>query len=129
MSTRRLPLATEEPSRPLGSAPFGVPAVGKDVKDADLLQVGDLAKATGKTVRAIHLYEELGLLRAHERSKGRYRLFTADAVVRVRWIGKLQSLGLSLTEIQGIERARNDVSSAQSAAARLRELYEAKLLE
>jgi MerR family copper efflux transcriptional regulator len=97
--------------------------------EEELLQVGDLARAAGKTVRAIHLYEELGLLKAHERSKGRYRLFTPDAVVRVRWIGKLQSLGLSLTEIQAIERARTDVSSAQSAAARLRELYEAKLLE
>src|SRR3954469_12511604 len=100
-----------------------------EAAEEELLQVGDLARAVGKTVRAIHLYEELGLLKAHERSKGRYRLFTPDAVVRVRWIGKLQSLGLSLTEIQGIERARNDVSSAQSAAARLRELYQAKLLE
>src|SRR4051794_10103533 len=94
-----------------------------DAVEEELLQVGDLARAVGKTVRAIHLYEELGLLKAHERSKGRYRLFTPDAIVRVRWIGKLQSLGLSLTEIQGIERARNDVPSAQSAAARLRELY------
>ncbi len=68
MSTRRLPLAADEPSRPLASpAPL---AVGL-VKDADLLQVGDLAKATGKTVRAIHLYEELGLVprsRALERA-------------------------------------------------------------
>ena len=40
-----------------------------------------MARAVGKTVRAIHLYEELGLLKAHERSKGRYRLFTPDAVL------------------------------------------------
>lgn len=100
-----------------------------DTHEEELLQVGDLARAVGKTVRAIHLYEELGLLKAHERSKGRYRLFTPDAVVRVRWIVKLQSLGLSLTEIQGIDRARTDVPSAQSAAARLGELYQAKLLE
>jgi MerR family transcriptional regulator, copper efflux regulator len=104
-------------------------AARPETVEEELLQVGDLARAVGKTVRAIHLYEELGLLKAHERSKGRYRLFTPDAIVRVRWICKLQSLGLSLTEIQGIDRARSDVSSAQSAAARLRELYEAKLLE
>lgn len=91
--------------------------------------MGDVARAVGKTVRAIHLYEELGLVKAHERSKGRYRLFTQDAVVRVRWIVKLQSLGLSLSEIQAIDRARTDVSSAQSAAARLREVYESKLEE
>src|ERR1700741_663993 len=39
-----------------------------------LFQVGDLARATGKTVRAIHHYEDVGLLQPHARSKGRYRL-------------------------------------------------------
>src|SRR3954471_17919998 len=117
------------PGERVPETPPDAAARAGEVAEEELLQVGDLARAVGKTVRAIHLYEELGLLKAHERSKGRYRLFTPDAVVRVRWIGKLQSLGLSLTEIQGIERARNDVPSAQTAAARLGELYEAKLLE
>jgi DNA-binding transcriptional MerR regulator len=95
----------------------------------DLLQVGELAKATGKTVRAIHLYEELGLLRAHERSKGRYRLFTEESLVRVRWITKLQSLGLSLSEIQELVREQEASGSAQFAASRLREVYRSKLEE
>ena len=94
-----------------------------------LVQVGELAKASGKTVRAIHLYEELGLLRAHERSKGRYRLFTEEALVRVRWITKLQSLGLSLAEIQALVREQEGLGSAHSAATRLGEVYEAKLEE
>ncbi len=34
------------------------------------MRVGDLARETGKTVRAIHLYEELGLLTPGGRSKG-----------------------------------------------------------
>jgi MerR family copper efflux transcriptional regulator len=127
MSTRRLPLAAEEPSRPLASAaPFGALS---PAKDADLLQVGDLAKATGKTVRAIHLYEELGLLRAHERSKGRYRLFTADALLRVRWISKLQNLGLSLSEIQELVREQDGSGSATVAAQKLKEAYVARLAE
>lgn len=126
MSTRRLPLAADEPSRPLASpAPL---AVGL-VKDADLLQVGDLAKATGKTVRAIHLYEELGLVRAHERSKGRYRLFTSDALIRVRWIAKLQSLGLSLSAIQELVREQDGSGSATVAAQKLKEAYVARLTE
>ena len=97
--------------------------------DAELLLVGDLAKAVGKTVRAIHLYEELGLVRAHERSKGRYRLFAQDALVRVRWIIKLQSLGLSLSDIQALVRGQNDAASAKFAAIRLQEVYLAKLAE
>jgi len=93
------------------------------------LQVGELAKATGKTVRAIHLYEELGLLRAHERSKGRYRLFTDEALIRVRWITKLQSLGLSLSEIQTLVKEQGSSGTAQFAASRLRGVYETKLEE
>jgi MerR family transcriptional regulator, copper efflux regulator len=97
--------------------------------ESELLLVGDLAKAVGKTVRAIHLYEELGLVRAHERSKGRYRLFAQDALVRVRWIIKLQNLGLSLSDIQALVRGQTDAASAQFAAMRLREVYLAKLVE
>src|SRR5215212_11812259 len=78
--------------------------LGSETNEEDLLQVGDLAKLCGKSVRAIHLYEELGLLRPHARSKGRYRLFSQDAVMRVRWIGKLQDLGLSLPTIQTVVR-------------------------
>jgi DNA-binding transcriptional MerR regulator len=95
----------------------------------ELIQVGELAKATGKTVRALHLYEELGLLRAHERSKGRYRLFTREALIRVRWITKLQSLGLSLAEIQALVKEQEQTGSAQNAAAKLRDVYLEKLAE
>ena len=93
------------------------------------LLVGELAKTTGKTVRAIHHYEELGLLKPHDRSKGRYRLFNAESVVRVRWIGKLQHLGLSLGEIQSLARAQEDSGSALFAAAELRRVYETKLAQ
>src|SRR3954471_1065841 len=103
--------------------------VASSAEEGELLLVGDLAKAVGKTVRAIHLYEELGLVRAHERSKGRYRLFAQDALVRVRWIIKLQSLGLSLSDIQALVRGQNDAASAKFAAIRLQEVYLAKLVE
>jgi DNA-binding transcriptional MerR regulator len=91
--------------------------------------VGDLAKATGKTVRALHLYEELGLLRAHERSKGRYRLFAPDSLIRVRWITKLQNLGLSLSEIQELVREQEGSGSAPLAAQKLHDAYVERLAE
>jgi MerR family transcriptional regulator, copper efflux regulator len=97
--------------------------------EGEVLLVGDLAKATGKTVRAIHLYEDLGILRPQDRSKGRYRRFGPDALVRVRWISKLQSLGFSLSEIQDLVRVQEGSESAQVAAARLREVYLEKLAE
>lgn len=96
--------------------------------DADkLIQVGDIAKLSGKTVRAIHHYEELGLLQPHARSKGRYRLYDAGAVARVRWINKMHDLGLSLSQIQEIVRTWEESSSAPSAMAAVRGVYQEKL--
>lgn len=94
-----------------------------------LLRVGDLAKMTGKTVRAIHHYEELGLIEPVGRSKGHYRLFDGETPVRIRWISKLQSLGLSLGEIRALVRSRQATPSALQAAGQLRSMYEAKLVE
>src|SRR6187431_2715394 len=96
---------------------------------ATVLQVGEIARLTGKTVRAIHLYEDMGLLRPVDRSKGRYRLFNADAVERVRWISKLQALGFSLPEIQGVLRGHEGVATAQEAASALSDVYQQKLNE
>jgi MerR family copper efflux transcriptional regulator len=94
-----------------------------------LLLVGEVARATGKTVRAIHLYEDMGLLKPQDRSKGRYRLFLPDTVVRVRWITKLQNLGLTLSEIKQLVREQDGSGSAVFAAARLRAIYQGKLQE
>ena len=94
-----------------------------------LLLVGEVARATGKTVRAIHLYEDMGLLKPQDRSKGRYRLFLPDTVVRVRWITKLQNLGLTLSEIKELVREQEGSGSAVFAAARLRDIYQTKLEE
>lgn len=104
------------------------PAIGGG-DDDKLLQVGDVAKVSGKTVRAIHHYEELGLLQPHARSKGRYRLYDTGAVARVRWINKMHDLGLSLPQIQEIVRAWESASSAPSAMAKIRSTYQKKLEE
>src|SRR6476659_5024330 len=95
--------------------------------EALLLRVGDLARESGKTVRAIHLYEELDLLRPAGRSKGRYRLYGPEALARIRWIGKLQDMGFSLTEIQTIVRDWEHSSSAPSAMVHVRDIFSKKL--
>jgi MerR family copper efflux transcriptional regulator len=122
----RLPLA-DSPAIPATRDSYRQVVEPAEEGEEGLLQVGDLAKLSGKTVRAIHLYEELGILRPHARSKGRYRLFSPDAVVRVRWIGKLQDLGLSLTTIQAVVREWETSPSAPGAMAKMREVYRQKL--
>lgn len=98
-----------------------------DDGDSRLFRVGDIAKLSGKTVRAIHLYEELGLLRPHARSKARYRLYDSAALTRVRWIGKLHDLGLSLGQIQHMVKTWEESPSAPDAMAKVRRVYSEKL--
>ncbi len=94
-----------------------------------LLQVGELAKAVGKSVRAIHLYEELGLLRPSERTSGGFRLFGKEAIDRIHWIGKLQAIGFSLTEIQGFVRDFEKAPTGVEATQRVRDVFSQKLDE
>lgn len=99
------------------------------VDEPSLMQIGDLARETGKTVRAIHLYEELGLLQPAARSKGRFRLYSRDAVVRIRWIGKLQDMGFSLTDIQTVVREWEQQGSAPRSMEQMKSVYAKKLSE
>jgi MerR family copper efflux transcriptional regulator len=92
-----------------------------------LLRVGELARLVGKSVRAVHLYEELGLLRPVSRTAGGFRLFTSDAVDRINWITKLQAIGFSLSEIQGFVRDFETAESGRTAAARVRDVFQDKL--
>ena len=94
-----------------------------------LLRVGELAKRTGKTVRAIHLYEELGLLAPAVRSKGGFRLYPGKAVKRIEWVQKLQDLGFSLTEIKAFLRDWEESDAAPKAMSRVREIFSDKLRE
>ena len=62
-------------------------------------KVGELAAATGLTVRTLHYYEQIGLLAAPGRSSGGHRLYSAQDVSRLYRICLLRRLGLPLAEI------------------------------
>ena len=64
------------------------------------LRVGQVAKQTGISVRTLHYYDELGLLRPSRRSEAGYRLYMASDIARLQQIRSLQQLGCSLAEVQ-----------------------------
>jgi DNA-binding transcriptional MerR regulator len=61
--------------------------------------IGAVAKQSGIPIKTIRYYEELGLLKTTGRTEGGFRLFDADVFVRLNFIKRAQSLGLSLSEI------------------------------
>jgi len=91
-----------------------------------LMRVGELARAVGKTVRAMHLYEELGLLEPRTRSEGGFRLYGPEAVDRIQWIVKLQAIGFTLAEIQGFVQDFQQAGSGREATTRVRALFTEK---
>jgi DNA-binding transcriptional MerR regulator len=64
--------------------------------------VGQLARLTGLTVRALHHYHAIGLLEPSQRSDSGYRLYTQADIVRLYRIQALQRLNLSLNEVAAV---------------------------
>jgi DNA-binding transcriptional MerR regulator len=94
---------------------------------ARTLRIGDLAKTTKKTQRALRLYEELGLLTPSERTTGGFRLYGVEAIARVEWIGKLQELGFTLEQIQHLVATISEERVPREAMAQVRGLFLQKL--
>jgi DNA-binding transcriptional MerR regulator len=94
-----------------------------------MMRVGELAKVVQKTVRAMHLYEELGLLKPVSRSAGGYRLYTEEAVARVKWISRMQELGFSLPEVQAFLKSWEASSNGPQGMHQVREVFAEKLRE
>jgi DNA-binding transcriptional MerR regulator len=65
----------------------------------DVMKVGELAKRTGLTVRTLHHYDDIGLLRPSRRTPGGHRLYGRAEVERLQQVASLRHLGLSLEEI------------------------------
>ena len=63
------------------------------------LKVGELAHRTGLTVRTLHHYDTIGLLKPSARSDAGYRLYNQDDVGRLHAIQALRHLGLPLADV------------------------------
>jgi MerR family transcriptional regulator, thiopeptide resistance regulator len=102
---------------------------------SEALKVGELARRTGLTVRALHHYDEIGLLRPSWHTESGHRLYTAVDVARLQQVLSLRQLGLSLEEIRDcldrpgfspmevirlhVARLRQGIARQQALCARL----------
>jgi len=83
---------------------------------------GDLARATGNTVRTIRFYEEQGLLHPDEVSEGGHRRYNEEALERLRLIADLRELGLPLSEIRAVLDLRAGCTTAAEFAVRFEQV-------
>lgn len=83
-----------------------------------LLKIGELAKRTGLTVRALHHYDAIGLLSPSARSDAGYRLYNEADIARLHRILALRRFGLALADI-GTTLTRADLSLATVVARQI----------
>ena len=83
---------------------------------------GDLARATGNTVRTIRFYEEQGLLRPAVVSEGGHRRYDEESLEKLRLIADLRELGLPLSEIRAVLDLRTGCATAAEFASRFQQV-------
>ncbi|MEU1462332.1 MerR family transcriptional regulator [Streptomyces sp. NPDC005727] len=71
--------------------------------DGDTLySIGELARRTGLTVKAIRFYSDRGIVAPTDRSPAGYRRYGIDAVARLDLVRTLRNLGLDLPTIRRV---------------------------
>lgn len=95
--------------------------------ESKLYKIGELAQITGKTPRALRLYEELQLLVPRTRTDGGFRLYGPEAIERLGWVDCLQLMGLSLSSISLILSNLADGREGREAMGELRQTFESCL--
>src|SRR5271165_2611559 len=75
-----------------------------------MYQAQQFANLAGVTVRSLHYYDRLGLLKPARRSARGYRLYTDRDLARLEQIVVLKYLGLPLKQIRSLLRKESDLS-------------------
>ncbi len=65
------------------------------------MYIGEAAKRTGLSVKAIRLYEEMGLIDPPAR-EGRYRVYTKTDLELLKLIVEAKQLGVKLNELKSV---------------------------
>ncbi|MFN2595675.1 MAG: MerR family transcriptional regulator [Pyrinomonadaceae bacterium] len=80
--------------------------------DERLYRASEFARAAGVTVRALHHYDRLGLLKPSRRTSAGYRLYREQDFARLQQIVTLKFVGFSLKQIKEVlARERRDLAA------------------
>lgn len=88
-------------------------------------KIGQLAASTGLTVRALHHYDHLGLVRPSSRTAAGHRVYAEPDVERLYQVVALRQLGLPLQAIAGV---LDGVLSLEQVLASHRDFLDRQLL-
>src|SRR5690349_1708691 len=104
-------------------------------------RIGQLASRTGLSVRTLHHYDQIKLLRPSGRTSSRHRIYSPTDLARLQQIVSLRQVGFSLMQIKRslkdphfsaqdalqlqLDRAKQQMQEQQKLCARLESLAQA----
>jgi DNA-binding transcriptional MerR regulator len=94
-----------------------------------LLGIGTVCEQTGLSPRTVRYYEELGLLPGVRRRSGGRRVYGSDELERLRFIQRLKTFGLALSEIKELNTLYALEGSTAAMLKRLDDLLIAHISE
>jgi DNA-binding transcriptional MerR regulator len=80
-----------------------------------LYSIGELARRSGLSVKAIRFYSDRGVVPPTDRSPAGYRLYDIDALARLELVRTLRDLGIDLATVQRV--LEREITVAEVAAA------------
>jgi len=107
----------------------GVKAEGNGLPRNGLMQIGELAKRAGITLRTVRYYEELGLINHTVRTRGGFRLYDDGELRKLEMIRDLQELDFPLAKIRSLFARKRAARSGAELAGEMRETLAAQLRE
>jgi MerR family transcriptional regulator, copper efflux regulator len=94
--------------------------------ERDGLLIGEVARRSGASRKALRLYETAGILPPSRRTLSGYRLYTAESLAVLSFLTQARRLGFTLGEIKRIIAIRRQ---GRSACSHVRELVSHKVQE
>lgn len=74
---------------------------------SNYIKIGDLASMTGITVRTLHYYDEIGLLKPVQITEKGHRLYNVQSITELYRIMAMRDMGFNLDEIKDLIKAKD----------------------
>jgi len=91
--------------------------------ERDGLLIGEVARRSGASRKALRLYEAAGILSTPRRTPSGYRVYSSEALALLAFVRQAQRLGFSLDEIKAIVAIKR---AGRAPCTHVRELVQRK---
>ncbi len=90
--------------------------------EEEIVSISELSKQLGITTRTLRYWEEVGIIESVERAEGAIRGYTPYFIRRIKFILKLKELGLSIRQLQELQKVYGEAKRTDIMVPKLIEI-------